>query len=375
MTSSVDDRSVSPFHGSQASPFVFGGARRPSVQLSLLGSTEGDRADSTSQGEDAREVLKSLKREDEQEQKRGKRAAHRRRASPQSKYELTVEDKTLLQKGILPAQERNSTASSSFSNTSQACPSPPPPPPSTSSAEPERFDGEMYVNDKFTHQSLLSLNAVLNIPTTATSHMTRARELPGSPDSGYGNTPENTALKLGALSPNSRSRSCSSETSTADSSDTAGRRISPSSGHWSGHEPALGLVAEEEGRGESMCEGGEGGRGGGSHFPDTQGREVDSEVLADSPQPYNGDACPYHLPSAEDSPQIYLPGEDILLHIPSRTPRSSTVPAQHRSQVKHQSSVEIGPVSHKRLGEGSRWRRSRLRSNSSAGKGECLPSI
>ena len=360
---SSTDRSVSP---SQTSPFVFGGARRPSVQLSLLGSSEGNRADSTSQGEDAREVLKNLKKEDEQVQRRGKKGAFRRRGSLQSKYEFTVEDKALLQKGILPAQDRNSATSSSFMDSLQAHPPHLPHPPRSSSAEPDKFDGEMYVNDKFAQQSLLSLNAVLNIPTTATGHMTRGGECPGSPDSGYGNTPDNTALKLGALSPNSRSRSCSSEasTATADSSDTAGRRTSPNSGHWSGHEPALRLVAEEEGRGDSAC-----GAGGGDNF---QTREVSREVLAASPQPRNGDARPGDIPSAEDSPQFYLPGEDILLHIPSRTPRSATTQPQHRSELKYQSSVDMGSVTQRRVGEGLRWRRGRLRTQTSAGRGQCV---
>ena len=178
--------------------------------------------------------------------------------------------------------------------------------------------------DNLTQQSLQSLHAVLNIPS---SRSVQSTDRPGSPDSGYGNTPENAAaIKLGLLSPNSRSRSCSSEaSSTADNGD---RRASPGSGHWSGHESALGLVAEEEAAGGTSR----------------------------------------HIP-IEDQQQLYHhAGDDILLHMPSRTARMATHPPRRSSQplIEERPAAATAPNGSRKRGT---WRKGRLRTHTGS-KGE-----
>ena len=319
MASSAD-QSPSAFIKSQTSPFVLGAPSTAHVELSLKSNATGERADSIGRPADAREVLKVLKREDEEQDFRPRHGAllKSRGLSLQSQLSQSTEEEALVQKSTLlsTAKRKYSSPSSSAASSSYST--------AHSSRSSEQYNGDMYVNDNLTQQSLQSLHAVLNIPS---SRSVQSTDRPGSPDSGYGNTPENAAaIKLGLLSPNSRSRSCSSEaSSTADNGD---RRASPGSGHWSGHESALGLVAEEEAAGGTSR----------------------------------------HIP-IEDQQQLYHhAGDDILLHMPSRTARMATHPPRRSSQplIEERPAAATAPNGSRKRGT---WRKGRLRTHTGS-KGE-----
>lgn len=366
MTSSSTDHSTQSFTSSPLNSFLVGRPQTPSVQLSALGSTAGETAESAVRPGEAREVLENLKREDEEEQSgyRARRGAlllsDSKHSSLQPKSDQTADERRLLQKGIVfprldnSSQVMPSSSSSTFTSSSSF----------STNRSKDQYNGDMYVNDNITHQSLLSLNAVLSIPTDR-SH--RLSDRAGSPDSGYGNTPEN-ALKLGLLSPNSRSRSCSSEASctTADSSD---RRTSPGSGHWSGHESALGLVAEEESRVSSDVDR---SREANSHKDIASAGDGTEQLplLLNSQHTSHSNTDP----SPDDRHQIYHSEDDILLHMPSRTGRTSyTLPQQyqprpqpHPPSEQARSTTTSSSSTSKRKGT---WRKNRNRTVSS-GRGE-----
>ena len=295
------------------------------VQLSLNNNATGERADSMGRPVDAREVLEVLKREDKEEQDyRPRRGALLRSRGLSLQHSQSTEEEALVQKSTLlsTVKRKSSSPSSSAASSSYST--------AHSSRSSGQYNGDMYVNDNLSQQSLQSLHAVLNIPTSRSAQPT---DRPGSPDSGYGNTPENAAaIKLGLLSPNSRSRSCSSEaSSTADNGD---RRASPGSGHWSGHESALGLVAEEAAAGGRDTE------------PHTN---LTSHHLSDIP--------------IEDQQQLYHnAGDDILLHMPSRTGRMATHPPRRSSQplIEDRSAATTAPQASRKRGT---WRKGRLRTH------------
>ena len=117
------------------------------------------------------------------------------------------------------------------------------------------------------------------------------REGPGSPDSGYGNTPE-VGFRPNLTFPSSRSRSSSSETNATSNDDTTSTRRTPNSSGvpsslWSGHESTLEFVTEEEGNMEEDTE------------DKTRGISSNSEE--------EGNNCPQDFPSEDPQTSILGP--------------------------------------------------------------------
>lgn len=337
MTSSGAGSSLS------STPFQFGGAPRPSTHVSTYDSIERRRGLSVGHGEVARDILMNIRRDDEEEQRRS-RSTHHRQSLPQSVYELVVDDRDLLQRGILHSVQDDHQVAANMTTDH---------PSNAIKMHSGRHHGGMYVNDGLSQQSLVSLNAVLRLPTrSGSSHHPGTSDRSGSPDSGYGRTPDNP--NLGALSPNSRSRSCSSEASTAtpDSSDASGRRHSPLSGHWSSHESALALVAEEERKSDG----------------DTVESYSGALASCNESDHLHSPEIPLHLsdtslPSPTDTNQFYHSDDGTLLHIPSRNSRQVLSPLSQVAITQSTTNSETGkpvnfmPHTSRKNSEVSRWRK------------------
>lgn len=252
----------SPRLSSPSPHFVFGGTeKKASVQFSSVVSTKlsSHQQLNSSPKPSARDVLLQVQRDS---MDLGKDKTNRINHQHKSSTESSPEDRTLLQKGAVFDSDSNSrsrpqTINLTELNTTKFMPvqqqldndaSIPTQKPQDTS---ERFSGSsMYFGDTLAQESIISLNALLNIPMNSPLN----NDYTGSPDSGYGNTPD-PALKLSTLA---RNRTISSETtSSVDSTFTY--RTNPSSGVpssiWSVHESALELVEEENNKKEKLKNG------------------------------------------------------------------------------------------------------------------------
>lgn len=252
----------SPRLSSPSPHFVFGGTeKKASVQLSSVVSTKlsSHQQLNSSAKPSARDVLLQVQRDSmDLDKDQTNRNNHQRKSSTQS----SPKDRTLLQKGAVFDSDSNlrtrpQTINLTELNATEFMPvqqqlgndaSIPTPKPQDNR---ERLSSSsMYFGDTLAQESIISLNALLNIPMSSPL----SNDYSGSPDSGYGNTPD-PAIKLSTLA---RNRTSSSETTTSvDSTFTC--RTNPSSGVpssiWSVNESALELVEEENNKKEELKNG------------------------------------------------------------------------------------------------------------------------
>ena len=153
MASSAD-QSPSAFIKSQTSPFVLGAPSTAHVELSLKSNATGERADSIGRPADAREVLKVLKREDEEQDFRPRHGAllKSRGLSLQSQLSQSTEEEALVQKSTLlsTAKRKYSSPSSSAASSSYST--------AHSSRSSEQYNGDMYVNGQ-SHSAILTVSS------------------------------------------------------------------------------------------------------------------------------------------------------------------------------------------------------------------------
>ena len=207
--------------------------------------------------------------------------------------------------------------------------------------------------DNLAQESILSLRSVLHMPTDPSLLKLDASS---SPDSGYGNTPD-IGIKLSTLSPNSRSRSSSSETTATSSDDTISNRRTPMSSGvpsslWSGHESVLEFVAEERREDEDEEEEEE------EEQEDETGEQRENDKMTsnireeDNILPYimppsllshdnttlytNPVSMETNFPPNELDP-FYHPNEDVLIKVTKRRgiQRSSSVEARQSTAVSY----------------------------------------
>lgn len=347
--------SSAPVSGPQF--LVSGGPKIPSVQLTLehnaLPVQPARHSDSS------RDLLKRVQKEDTDgsKKKRG-----RSRKTPGSR-DLSSADKVLLQKGIIlterPRQSslpliRPSSPMPSLLEFSQGALN-------LSTAERRTVSTSPQAAKPVSVYDLVTgaeadhpLNTFLNLATGSNSpseqfdQLNRLNlvEVASSPDSGYGNTPD---TGLHTLSPNSRSRSVSSETS-GTMEDVSMRRTSPSSGLWSGHESTLEYVMEEETFRERSKEEGEEKR-----ESSDEGSASDNHDHSSSPCEHSPDdtltpelsstpetSAPEQLASVEPGSNYFHPQDDVLIHTtPRRLQRtglgySTLLGSRSREQVSDQ---------------------------------------
>lgn len=250
----------SPRLSSPSPHFVFGGTeKKASVQFSSVVSTKlsSHQQLNSSTKPSAKDVLLQVQK-DSMDFDKSNRNNHQRKSS----IESSPKDRTVLQKDAVSDSDSNmrprpQTINLTELNTTEFIPVQQQleNDDSISTLTPqdtnERLSSSsMYFGDTLAQESIMSLNALLNIPMNSPLN----NDYSGSPDSGYGNTPD-PALKLSTLA---RNRTSSSETtSSVDSTFTY--RTNPSSGVpssiWSVHESALELVEEENNKEEDLKNG------------------------------------------------------------------------------------------------------------------------
>ena len=369
----------------------------PSVQLTLEHDALPVRP--TKHNDNSRDLLKRVQKEDSSVGK--KRKGRLSRSTPGSR-ERTAADKVLLQKGIILSERPRRDSLPLFRSSSPM------------RGVPESFQGASklstiggralsnspqlrtgvrpeLVNNLLGREEgrkgeaiSHSLDALHNLKTFSNSapeqldklnNKSDSVDVASSPDSGYANTPD-TGLHM--LSPNSRSRSVSSENSSTVE-DAPARRISPSSGLWSGHESTLEYVMEEgtfreeskEEREEESDkrESSSSDEGSGSdthnHSSSPCERSPDGTLTPELSSTPENSLSEQLSPVVDLGPKYFHPQEDVLIHVNPRRPQkmgpgNSSTLAGHRIQE---------PA----LGHGKKGRRSRPRALTASGtKGEPL---
>ena len=272
----------------------------------------------------ARESLEAVQREDEEQTSS---TSNQSRRDTLSSFENA--DRSLLQKGVLLSDSTNPLCLISRPHGS-----------TLSNVDTHTL---VQLQNGTTDPSNNPISLQNRKPTDPASLIRYAtvREGPGSPDSGYGNTPDGV-IKASLISPSSRSRSSSTETTTTSSDDSnSTRRTLASSGIpsslWSGHESTLELLAEGGDEEEDSVDAKESSNSdeGGDTFPSVVPSEPDTSIVGPLPVFNPQHERDHRSDGSLSSVPYFNPDDNTLVQVAKRKgiSRSSSMEDEFKSNM------------------------------------------